>query len=154
MQMKDVASNACAREAMEKDCRLIFEGIRRLIDGTCCLQGEEMLCVWDLFHKIHQAFSEHVSFEEEWVLPRLPEPERSHHLSEHFRLRCLIEDARWEFESANGDRFREILRNLASELKAHHECDKQADLLSKACRPPQDRNFMRIAGRAERALLD
>lgn len=140
-------------ETIQKDCCVIFEGIRRLIEGTCCLQGEENLCVWDLFYKLHEAFSEHVDFEERWILPRLQEPERSHHRSEHLRLRSLIEDARWEFEAAEGDRFREILRNLANELKAHHEDDPQLEVLEGTPGLLRDQNFLRIVERAEQGVL-
>ena len=117
--------------------------------GTCWLQGEESLCVWDLFGKLYMAFSEHVEFEEAHVLPKLSEQARARHHAEHLKLRELIERARWEFECAEGNSFREVLRELSCALKAHHECDsefKDVDL-------PEDRNLRCIAERAESAFL-
>jgi hypothetical protein len=137
------------QQAMERDCCLIFEAMRRLIEGTCCLQGEENLCVWDLFGKLYIALSEHVEFEEAHVLPKLPHQERARHHAEHMRLRELIERARWEFECAEGNSFREVLRELFLVLKVHHENDPELSDLDLLV----DRNLRCIAERAESAYL-
>jgi hypothetical protein len=137
------------QQAMEKDCCLIFEAMRRLIEGTCCFQEKENLCVWDLFGKLYSAFAEHVDFEEAHVLPKLQREERAQHHAEHLRLRELIERARWEFECADGNSFRDVLRELFLTLKAHHERDPELSDVDMV----EDRDLRCIAKRSESAFL-
>jgi len=141
---------SAVQRVMEHDCCLMFEAMRRLIEGTCCLQGEENLCAWDLFGKLYMAFLEHVDFEEAHILGKLHEAERIQHQAEHMRLRGLIERARWEFECAEGTSFREILRELTIELKAHHEHDPE---FSETAEVTNDQNLLRIVERSESSFL-
>lgn len=134
---------------MERDCCLMFEAMRRLIDGTCCLVGEESSSVWDLFGKLYLAFVEHVEFEEEQVLPKLSFEEQEMHRAEHLRLRELIEKARWEFECTDGNSFRTVLRELSDALKAHHEHDSEL----RDAELKEDRNLHCIAERAKSGIL-
>jgi hypothetical protein len=139
-------------QTLKQDYELIFEAMRRLIEGTCCLRDDEQVCVWDLFGKLHLAFLEHVEFEEAHILPRLPAEERARHHAQHARLMELIEKARWELECAQGDQFRQILIDLSNELKTHPGFDGTPglDLEEEAA---QDRNYAQIARRAQQAFL-
>ena len=142
------------QHTMTKDCCLMLEAIRRLIEGTCCLEGEEVPCVWDLFGKLYTAFTEHVEFEEAHILPKLSATARARHDAEHLKLREIIEKARWEFEHAEGDSFRDRLRELSTALIAHHEGDADfddVDLDDAEC--PQDLNFQDMSDRAEIGIL-
>ena len=145
--MKTIADQV--QQTMEKDCCLMFEAMRRLTEGTCCLQGEENLSVWDLFGKLDFALTEHVEFEEAHVLPKLPCDVRERHHVEHLKLRKLIKTARWALERTEGNSFREVLRELSCALKAHHERDSELEDVELV----RDRNFRCIAERAEGAFL-
>lgn len=106
--------------SMRSDCRLIREAVRRLIEGTCCLVGEEKICVWDLFHKTREALLDHIEFEMKWALPALEPSEREKHRAEHQALLGKLEEARYEFETSAGDRFRRKFEEFAALLKEHH----------------------------------
>lgn len=118
--LKLPAQSQRIQEAISKDCGLILEAIRRLIEGTCCLEGEEKICTWDLFHKTREALLEHVRFEERWVFPSLPPRERACHQEEHQRMLRSLELIRWDFEVGDGEMFRGRLKEFKELLDQHH----------------------------------
>ena len=83
MNLKCCAVEDELETSLDRDCAMIFEAIRRLIEGTCCLRGEEIECTWDLFHKINEAFAEHRAVEERHLFPLLSTAERQAHQVEH-----------------------------------------------------------------------
>ncbi len=142
------------RDSIAKDCQLIMEAIRRLIEGTCCLEGDEKVCTWDLFHKTREAVLEHIQFEERWIFPKLAAHERDFHREEHHRLLTALEKARWDFEVSDGEMFRDRLVEFKDLLEQHHalglfcECVGTDDL-----DPSRDVNVAHILERTRRALL-
>lgn len=147
--MKGNESMNNIQKGIQQDCCLIFEAIRRLVDGTCCLQDEEKLCAWDLFGKLKMALNEHIDYEESQVLPKLSAQDRDRHHSEHLKLRELLERSRFALEDTRGDLFRRALTELGLSLRAHHERDSQVD----SGPITTDRNLSLILGRAKSALL-
>ena len=57
---KFTASPFFVPKLMTFDYRLIDDAIRRLIDGSCCLTGEEQMAIGDLFEKLRNAVLDHV----------------------------------------------------------------------------------------------
>jgi len=143
-------------DSMEKDGHLIEEAVRRLIQGTCCLVGEEKECVWDLFHKTREALLDHIEFEAQWIFPRLDDVDLEKHQAEHRALLEKLEEARYEFETSDGNRFRRRFEEFASLFANHHagSSDRVSGLRIREEEVAADQNLRRIRKRVEHGFVE
>ncbi len=108
-------------QAINHDCELIMEAVRRLIDGTWRLQDDDQSYSWELFPRVRSSLIEHVTLEEVTVLPKLSPQERERHRLDHRRLLAQL----WAVEQAlvemRAETFRGLLRVLQGMIQEHHQ---------------------------------
>lgn len=116
---------------MTFDYRLIDDAIRRLIDGSCCLIGEEQMAIADLFEKLRNAVLDHVGMEEEIVFPVLEKDPPGINVAEfvgrmrqeHTQLSDWLAAAKVELDDAHGIAFRAVLREFQTVLANHKKLE-------------------------------
>lgn len=107
-------------QVVDHDCGLIMEAIRRLIDGTWQLNGEDQSYSWELFPKIRDSLIEHVRFEEEVIFPMLSLPEQARHRADHRRLQAQLWSVERALTDMKAEYFHELLGELRLMLHEHH----------------------------------
>ena len=128
---KFTASPFFVPKLMTFDYRLIDDAIRRLIDGSCCLTGEEQMAIADLFEKLRNAVLDHVGLEEEIVFPILEKDPPGINVAEfvgrmrqeHTQLSELLAAAKVELDDAHGIAFRAVLREFHAALGSHRKLE-------------------------------
>ena len=112
------------------DYQMIFEALRRLLDGTCCLIDEDKVAALDLFEHIREALTDHIVFEDK-VLILISEHADKKMLNycnqmkeEHIFLSGLLEAAGHELADTHPNAFRSVLIALKTALENHLELEK------------------------------
>lgn len=108
-----------AIDTLSRDCNLINEAARRLIDGTCCLGEYDRPFLEDLFNKVQFAVSEHVAFEEEVFYPSIGKDEVLRMQQEHTKLTDLLKEARFAIENERSLTFKILIKEFDRALNEH-----------------------------------
>lgn len=104
----------------------IYEGLDKLVKGSCCSQDDGSLCTWELLPKIEEALLRHIEFEEKCILPQMNSSKRIKHENDHNKLIDLLSKASWELECGYGDSFRLYVEDLLTALREHHSFDESS----------------------------
>lgn len=115
-------------EALLEEHRQIDTGLTDLVNGTCCLVGEDQASARQRFSATTGMLLEHIRFEEEALFPLLEErvglsPDQGPTAvmrQEHGQFKALIDDAGKKLEAGNGEGFRTSLRRLLQGLGDHN----------------------------------
>lgn len=115
-------------ETLLEEHRQIDAGLTDLINGTCCLVGEDQASARRSFIAATGVLLEHIRFEEEALFPLLEErvglsPDQGPTAvmrQEHGQFKALIQNAVKNLEAGNGEGFRASLRSLLQGLGEHN----------------------------------
>lgn len=119
MEENDVIST------LKLDTLLISEALRRLTDGTSCLEGEEKDFINELFEKASQAVTDHIEIEEEGFLPRILGSEATLMRTEHTRMHELFAEARHAISHERALSFKVLVEALKVAMIDHEKIESQ-----------------------------
>ncbi len=117
----NLASVKAAYQCQSKDCLLIMEAIRRLVEGTWELKDEDRDYTWELLPKVRKALEDHIKFEEGLLMQELSEEECAAHRADHEDLTELLKITQRALENCDSEKFKRSLMELARLLDAHHK---------------------------------
>lgn len=108
---------------LSRDCDLIDEAFRRLIEGTCCLDENDRPFLEDLFNKVQSAITDHISVEEELFFPHINAEEADLMRKEHIKLKDILREAHFAIVAQRSLTFKILLKELGSLLNQHTEIE-------------------------------
>lgn len=109
-----------------RDCLAILESIRRLLEGTWELHGDDLDYAWDLLPRIDAALSTHIENEEQLLFKALSPQQRVQHELEHLCLKEQLSLVHAKLVHMDSTGFHIALATLVVLLDSHHrEFDNQ-----------------------------
>ena len=109
---------------LNRDCELIDEAFRRLIEGTCCLDENDRPFLEDLFNKVQSAIADHISVEEELFFPHISAEEADLMRKEHIKLKEVLDETHFAIVAQRSLTFKILVKELGSLLNQHTEIEK------------------------------